>query len=104
MQNGHSSLSMDGRKRMRMHLAGRPKHNIWWVYLSPHDGNLCRWPGIVHITTEMLGAHHIIGTSVCLKGMEEMRGVGFISQQQWAMSCWRTFLVMTVTLGTVASA
>lgn len=36
-------------------------------YLCSHDCNLCRGPGVVGVTTEVLGAHDIIGTTVGLE-------------------------------------
>lgn len=35
-------------------------------YLGPHDGDLGGGPGVVHVASQVLGAHHVVGSSVSL--------------------------------------
>ncbi len=35
-------------------------------YLGSHDGNLGSGPGVVHVSPQMLGAHHVVRSSVRL--------------------------------------
>lgn len=44
---------------------------IYWgkktnPYLGPHDGDLGGGPGVVHVASQVLGAHHVVGSSVGL--------------------------------------
>ena len=43
-------------------------------HLSSHDSNFCSWPGIVGISTEMLGTHHTISSSIGLKKLKYDNG------------------------------
>lgn len=36
-------------------------------YLGTHDSNLSCGPGVVHISSQVFGAHHIIGSSISLR-------------------------------------
>lgn len=45
----------------------RDKQNKWaCLYLCTHDSNLSWGPGVVHISSQVFGAHHVIGSSVSL--------------------------------------
>ena len=36
--------------------------------LSAHNSDLSRRPGIVHVSSQMLRTHHIVGTTISLQG------------------------------------
>lgn len=97
-----------------------------WLYLGAHDGNLSCGPGVVHISSQVFGAHHVIGSSVslgytntesyfsywstqcttfilsykCLLGTFPHQSLLILSTHTHT----HTFLVMMVIFGTVASA
>lgn len=48
------------------------------LYLGTHDGNLSCGPGVVYISSQVLGAHHIIGSSISLRTQTQTHTFIFI--------------------------
>lgn len=49
-------------------------------YLGSHHGHLCRRPGVVHIPSQVLGAHDVVRSSVGLPSDDGDLGDGGLSK------------------------
>ncbi len=53
---------------------------LFTSHLSSHDSNLCSWPGVVCVSSEMFWAHYVIGSSIGL-GSEEITKVWIVNSK-----------------------